>query len=70
MVEMKPVVTCYDMRLTLAQINILATFLDRYILENSELNTALPGEHRQRYSNPELDNLCQIRNAAFQIAHG
>ena len=70
MVEMKPVVTCYDMRLTLQQINILATFLDRYIPENAKLNIALPGEYRQRYSDPELDNLCQIRNAAFRIAHG
>jgi len=63
-------VTCYDMRLSLAQINILAIFLDRYIPENAKLDIALPGEYRQRYSDQELDNLNQIRNAVYQIVHG
>ncbi len=73
-IEMKPIITCYDMRLTLAQINILATFLDRYIPGDGDLYSCQPENTKlnitPRYSNSELDDLCQIRSAAFRIAHG
>lgn len=69
-IETKPVVTCYDVRLTLGQIHLLALFLDKYIPENAGLDKAMPGRYRQRYSDEELESLNEIRKALFLIAHG